>query len=272
MLVLNAYKDKGWLNLTNTISMETISKALSKKSYSTLTEVENAYNAYRENYVYIDTSGGGSSGGGSSSGKGSSGGVTMYAPDNREETQIKENNVLFSDVELTMWAAEAIEKTVKAGILSGMGDGTFAPYGNLTRAQAAVILTKLAGLELNDTDFGFSDVNSSDWYYKYVGATCNAGIFYGMNESFFGAAETLNREQAAVIFWRYMNNNGFEKKESDVVFDDSDEISEWAREAVASLMKYKVIAGKTDKLFAPDKPLLRAEAAIIISRILELNN
>ena len=171
-----------------------------------------------------------------------------------------------------MWAAKDIEKAVNAGILSGMGDGTFNPSGNLTRAQAAVIMTKLAGLELGDTDFGFEDVNSSDWYYKYVGATCSAGIFYGLSDSVFGVNATLNREQAAVIFWRYLQNNGFEKKEKELNFDDTESISDWAKEAVSTLLEYKVIAGKTDNLFMPDKPLLRAEAAVIISKILDLTN
>ena len=32
------------------------------------------------------------------------------------------------------------------GLVNGMGDGTFAPKANLTRAQATVIITKLADM------------------------------------------------------------------------------------------------------------------------------
>lgn len=267
-VALKAYEDAGWLNLSGTHSMKTVSQALIGKRYSSLEEVEKAYNSYRPAHTQGGTSGGGSSGG-SSSGKGSSS-VISYVPKSETQTEVKESSMTFSDVELTMWAAADIEKAVEAGILSGMGDGTFEPFGSLTRAQAAVIMTKLAKLELNDNDFGFDDVKPEDWYYKYVGATCDAGIFYGMSDTVFGVNEKLNREQAAVIFWRYLQNKGYEKKEKGLEFDDSESISDWAKEAVSSLLEYKVMAGKTDNLFMPDKPLLRAEAAVLISKILEL--
>lgn len=38
---------------------------------------------------------------------------------------------------------KSVNACVKAGLLSGMGDGTFAPKSNLTRAQAAVVVNKL---------------------------------------------------------------------------------------------------------------------------------
>lgn len=275
MTALKAYDDAGWLNLSNTYSMEVISQALIGKSFSSLSDVERVYNGYQPIIIPGGSSGGGSSGGGTSGGSsfgGNVSGVTSYIPNSDSQTTIKDQENTFSDVDFTMWAAKDIEKAVNAGILSGMGDGSFNPTGNLTRAQAAVIMTKLAGLELSDKDFGFDDVNSEDWYYEYVGATCSAGIFYGLSDSVFGVNETLNREQAAVIFWRYLKNSGFEKKEKELDFEDSEMISNWAKEAVSSLLEYKVIAGKTDNLFMPDKPLLRAEAAVIISKILELTN
>lgn len=40
-----------------------------------------------------------------------------------------------------------VSACVKAGILSGMGDGTFAPKATLTRAQAAVVINKLVDLQ-----------------------------------------------------------------------------------------------------------------------------
>ncbi len=41
----------------------------------------------------------------------------------------------------------SVNTCVKAGILSGMGDGTFAPKATLTRAQAAVVINKLVDLQ-----------------------------------------------------------------------------------------------------------------------------
>lgn len=41
----------------------------------------------------------------------------------------------------------SVNACVKAGLLVGMGDGTFAPKATLTRAQAAVVINKLANLQ-----------------------------------------------------------------------------------------------------------------------------
>lgn len=44
------------------------------------------------------------------------------------------------------WAAAAVTKTVAAGILQGMPNGTFAPHAVVTRAQAAVALARYLAL------------------------------------------------------------------------------------------------------------------------------
>ena len=52
----------------------------------------------------------------------------------------------FSDRnEISDYARDAVEAMSKAGIITGFDDGTFRPFENATRAQAAVILYRLAG-------------------------------------------------------------------------------------------------------------------------------
>lgn len=273
MLALKSYNDNGLIKLSNKYEMEDVSKSLTGKSYASLIDIQTAYNKYTPSSSKGTSGGGGSSGGGSSSGKTS--GITAYTPntpDTSASSEVKEQKNIFTDVELTMWAASYITKAVDAGILVGMGDGTFNPSGNLTRAQAAVIMSKLSSIEPKNEDFGFNDVSKNDWYYEYVGAVCSAGIFNGLSNNIFGPDETLNREQAAVIFWRYLENKGFEYTESELTFDDAKDISPWAKNAVSALVQHKIITGKTDKLFAPDRPLLRAEAAVIVSKIIDITN
>ena len=43
------------------------------------------------------------------------------------------------------WFAPYVGACSEAGIISGMGDGTFAPNANATRAQAASIVRRLLG-------------------------------------------------------------------------------------------------------------------------------
>ena len=50
----------------------------------------------------------------------------------------------FSDQDqISEWAKESVAAITGAGIMNGMGDGTFRPQSTATRAQAAVILTKV---------------------------------------------------------------------------------------------------------------------------------
>ncbi len=52
----------------------------------------------------------------------------------------------FSDRgEIAEWAQTSAAMAIREGIISGMGDGRFAPAENATRAQAAVMLHRLYG-------------------------------------------------------------------------------------------------------------------------------
>lgn len=66
---------------------------------------------------------------------------------NREAQQEqKENTRRFSDVSQKHWAADFIEKSAEAGILSGYPDGTYKPDRPVTRAEMAVVVARLLEL------------------------------------------------------------------------------------------------------------------------------
>ena len=267
---LGVYSENGWINLSSRVNKDGATASLVGEKFADIGAIEKKYNSYKTS---SGTTGGGGGGGGSSSGgkksTGSSGGQVAFTP-SEGKTDTGSQKQLFSDVELAMWAAEPIRKAVEAGILTGVGDGKFNPSGELTRAQAAVILCRLAGIEPGEVIDGYSDIRSSDWYAGYASAAIRAEIFFGMSETEFGANLSLNREQAAAVFWRYLNGRGISAKEYKAAFEDDSQISGWAKEAVYSLGSLGIISGKTDSMFCPDRPLLRSEAAVIITKILEL--
>ena len=41
------------------------------------------------------------------------------------------------------WAKSSVDVASSVGLISGMGDGSFAPFANATRAQAASLLSRL---------------------------------------------------------------------------------------------------------------------------------
>lgn len=64
----------------------------------------------------------------------------------------------------------------KAGIMAGFPDGTFRPLDGLTRAEAATVLVKAAGLQAGTAATGFRGVNTRHWAAKNIAAAKSAGL------------------------------------------------------------------------------------------------
>jgi len=65
----------------------------------------------------------------------------------KQEVNKQEDNKAatgFYDVAADLWSADAIKFVVDKKIMNGMGDGTFNPLGNVTKAQLATIIKRVA--------------------------------------------------------------------------------------------------------------------------------
>ena len=96
---------------------------------------------------------------------------------------------------------DAVGIMADLGILSGMGDGTFAPTATVTRAQAAKMIAYMIlgkdNAERMPATGSFSDVNAGDWYAKYVGYCAKQGIINGMGDGTFRPDDTVTGTQLA---------------------------------------------------------------------------
>ena len=72
----------------------------------------------------------------------------------------------FTDVTTAHWAADQIQTAQDAGIISGMGDGTFVPDGDVTYAQVVVMLVNA----MNYQDDANYYTNGSHWASGYMKA------------------------------------------------------------------------------------------------------
>ena len=84
------------------------------------------------------------------------------------------NTSEFTDIGDSIHAA-AIQELNKAGIMSGIGGGKFAPDSTATRAMAVTVLGRLAGVEQSYPN-SFTDVPSSSWYSNGAGWAASNGI------------------------------------------------------------------------------------------------
>lgn len=162
------------------------------------------------------------------------------------------------------WAKDAINALVNDEVLQGDDKGFLNPTGVITRATAAEILYKAKTLSTEGTE-EFPDVNEDDWFYKAVVATSQAGIFEGNEKGQFNPNDKLTREQAATVIVRAFELTG----EADLSeFDDADNVSDWAKEAVAIAVNNGVIKGDGTSL-NPGDGISRQEMAVMVHRVLE---
>lgn len=107
----------------------------------------------------------------------------------------------FSDVGENSKAYEAIVKLADLNIVSGFGDGIFAPNEKITRGQMAKYIANAYGLELGDGKTEFPDVAENAKLAQYVDAIADAGIASGYEDGRFGYNDQLKRGDFAKMVY-----------------------------------------------------------------------
>ena len=99
-----------------------------------------------------------------------------------------------------------VRKMGYLGVILGIGEGRFDPNGQLTREQAATILSRLAtviGLNVPENNVTFADAaNISDWAIVAVGQMQATGIMGGVGNNMFSPQGSYTREQSIVTIMR----------------------------------------------------------------------
>ncbi|MCZ8512676.1 S-layer homology domain-containing protein [Paenibacillus filicis] len=195
--------------------------------------------------------------------------VTIKRPGNSIYAVVQSSKT-FDDLK-GHWAKSDIELLASKLVVNGTTAETFAPDTRITRAEFAALLVRAAGLtEAAVTDF--SDVQSTDWFAGAVGAASKAGLIEGTGEGKFQPNATITREQKAVMIFRAMKLAG---KQSDTdakklnAFKDSSTLSSWSKDAVAGAVNAGIVSGVTDSTFVPAGQATRAEAAVMLKRLLK---
>jgi uncharacterized repeat protein (TIGR02543 family) len=161
------------------------------------------------------------------------------------------------------WAKDSIMKMINAGVISGYPDGTFKPDKAVTRAEFTVMIVKALNLETR-TGKTFTDT-TSHWAKDSIATAAAHGIISGYDENTFGPDDLITREQAAVIIARAAK---LEAATGELTFSDSKAISPWAKPSVAAAFKGGFISGYPDSSFKPQGNTTRAEAAVIIGKLI----
>ncbi len=208
------------------------------------------------------TGGGGNSGGNPYGNKNGSNG--FYSGDTTSPNI--EAEFCFDDVK-THWAKAFVMKMYSAGIVSGVTEKLFEPDRAVTRAEFAALIARTLKLSENSGD-KFSDVESGSWYESSVNACADAGIISGFDGK-FRPDDTITRfEMAVVISNAYTYLEKAEKSGGIEKFADKEEMPEWAKSAVDLCVSAGIVSGMTDDTFDGESTATRAQAAVVLSKLI----
>ena len=184
--------------------------------------------------------------------------------------------VAFTDItEEYKFAEEAINGLVAKGIVSGMGNGLYAPQDEFTRAQFCKMIVMGLNIEQMEYAGGFSDVAIDSWYAPYVQAAVESGLFKGNTDRTFQPDKTITRQEMASVASRaavQLEKVSAEKLAKFAMeksnYEDKADVAEWAANSVAWLESQKVFVDVAAEKFEPTKNVNRAEAAVVVFRTL----
>ena len=251
-----------------------VAKVFADTNYTTVRDIVSDYNKrVDELYTEYLKNKSGSGGGGSSSG-GSGGGGYLYVPsviDADDINQITGGNSGFPDVASSHWASGYIQFVKDNKIMQGDENGLFKPDDSITREEWVKTILTAFVIDTKDAKCDFGDVDEERWSYPYIAKAFEMMIINGVSDTEFAPAESISRQDAAVIFYRgakAAREDGFSEIEMSS-FTDAEDIADYAIEPINLLYKLKVLNGYEDGSFRPNAPITRAEAAKMIYTALE---
>jgi hypothetical protein len=207
------------------------------------------------------TSNGGSSGGGSSGGSGTTTPSTTTTA--TPPITVVKGEVVFSDVPADSWYKTYVGKIVSANVGGGYPDGTFRPLLKVTRAEFAKMICQAMGWQLVETATpSFTDVPVKHWAFKYLEAAKAHGVISGYPDGSCRPDKSISRAEIAVQLTKALSL----QLNSSVLTDVN---GSWSAGFIGACVKAGLMGGYPDGTFRPNNETTRAEAAKVISGLLD---
>ena len=174
------------------------------------------------------------------------------------------------------WAEEAINAVVSEGVFNS-GGGKFEPDRLITRSEFALLLHKALGIRIlyfkaPDITEIFDDVKNEDVFASALNDLVTAGVVDYKGR--FGPDETLPRDDMVhfiVNSLQYMTGGNYAMIEIyPNPFADSADINPAYKEDFVKAQVLRLVSGTDGGRFLPKNGATRAEAAIIVHRLLNL--
>lgn len=167
---------------------------------------------------------------------------------------VRVEQAAFGDIDDDGVHALTIGCLADTGIINGVGDGRFDPWGTLTRGQAASLIARGGGL-VPAGSAPFPDVVGSP-HGGAIAAASEAGIILGFDDGSFRPGMAVSRGQYATMLAGLL--------ELDAVDPPFDDAGDTHGGAIGALHVAGIVTGFPDGRFRPDRPITRAQAATML--------
>ena len=175
------------------------------------------------------------------------------------------------DVSTDDWFYRYVVDGLRFGIITGVSGDTFrfVPDRDVTRGEFIAMLGRLH-------EYGHGPIGTpgdGPFYQRYLEWAVEMGIVHGNQHGDLMPRALVNREQKAVIVYRYIDVfdlwEYFEHEYvmATVTFRDVEEISQWARGPTLRLRSRLLIFFDRDRYFGPHNNVTRAESLQILIRV-----
>ena len=184
------------------------------------------------------------------------------------EIKIRDHYTPTFPVYVTVPKTEKVEKAEEVPVslethkayIAGYEDNTLRAEGNITRAEAAAMVTRLAGLDLSDTSMpAFKDMQKNAWYFRYINAAVKAKMLDADNGMMRPNDKITRAEFAKMLA-------AIDKENSSVSKFDDIKGHRYEKE-INKIYGNNRIEGYEDGSFRPDAYLTRAESAAFLNRM-----
>ena len=143
--------------------------------------------------------------------------------------------------------------------LYGYEDKTVRPEGNITRAEAAALIARLAGLDMSDDSKpNFADTPSR-WYNSAINIMVKMDLMFADKDGNFRPNEPITRAEFARALY-------YVDKKNDTVAPFADVKGHVYEDAINQAYGNGRISGYPDGTFRPDAKIQRAEVARILNQ------
>ena len=220
------------------------------------------------------SNGGGSNGGSSSSG-GSSSGSSSSSSSSSSNSTTTERPVIKGDQTNGMIIANndgsvSIQPhdgyEVRDVLVNGVSQGPVQQLLHLKSTDVVEVI--FAAVQQPSTgSTNFSDVPANQWYAPAVSYVTQRGLFSGVSETQFAPSQSMTRGMLVSVLYRF---NGTSHTGSSPFADVSSDA--WYGNAVSWAYANNLVSGVSDTSFAPNTPITREQAAVMLARYLKFSS